>query len=253
MSSQYLKKVQSQGMEEKMSEAIDGTMNTSEDNLNDSFTDVLDPDRTSTNGEITDLYHLRKKAKVAHGPSSSFEASSNKTDSADSNTLNSSICSNDHNAANILQSSQSRICPEKLSSGRQSTTAPEEYLAKTVHSISEYEASDDELLSPPASETFHAKYRKSSPDLMTLHMFTGKMNGKTPIYVPVYKRNSFGKLLKLMERWSGHWEYMELKKLTEEELDAGLKTLEKPKAEVVLQSSEPKIAVGRRKLADFSL
>lgn len=71
--------------------------------------------------------------------------------------------------------------------------------------------------------------------------------------MPVYKRNNFGKLLKLMERWSGHWEYMELKKLTEEELDAGLKTLEKPKAEVVLQSSEPKKAVGRRKLADFSL
>lgn len=165
MSSQYLKKVKSQGMEEKMSEAIDGTMNTSEDSLNDSLDDVLD----------------RKKAKLAHAPSSSFEASSNNTDSADSNTLNSSIYSNDYNAANILQSSQSRICPEKLSSGRQSTTAPEEYLAKTVHSISEYEASDDTPLSPPASETFHAKYRKSSPDLMTLHMFTGKMNGKTPI------------------------------------------------------------------------
>lgn len=84
-------------------------------------------------------------------------------------------------------------------------------------------------------------------------MFTGAINGKRPIYVPVYKRNDDGKLLKLVKSRSGYWEYTELKELTEGETAEGLKISKEPKAEVVLQSSESKKAAGHRTLADLIL
>ncbi|KAL9134749.1 MAG: hypothetical protein Q9175_004072 [Cornicularia normoerica] len=254
MSSQYLKEVKSQAMEETMSEAPDGTINTSECDLNRGLNE-LDPNNTPTDGDQPGFEHLHKKAEVTHPLISYFEKSSNgsNSNSADSDISNSSSCSNESNTAKILQSSRSCMCPEELSAGRQTTTVPREYSGKMVQENSIYETSDEESPSPPASEIFPARYRQTGPDLMTLHMFTGEMNGKRPIYVPVYKRDNGGKLLKLMKSWSGRWGYMEPKELMGEEVDEGMKILEEPEAEVVMQSSEPKKAVGRRTLADFGL
>ena len=239
-------------MEETTSEALDGTVNTSNGNLNGGLDNVSDSKNMSPNGNELGSYHLDKKAKVTHERISSFEASSNNTSSADSDMMNSSTCSSDCEAAKILPSLQSSMCSEEGSVGRQFSTPPNEYFSKMLDDISEYGTSEDESPSPSASVAFHARYRKSGPSLMTLHIFTGQMNGNKPVYVPVYKRSDSGKLLKLLKDWSGRWEYVEPEKWEEEEAEE-LKVFEKPKAEVVLQSSAPKKAVGRRTLADFGL
>ncbi|CAD6568728.1 MAG: hypothetical protein ASARMPREDX12_001814 [Alectoria sarmentosa] len=240
-------------MEATISETLDGITNTSKGNLNGGLKTVVNPENTSTNSVESGLYHLHNKTKVIHAPISSLNASSNNTSSADSNLANSSIYSRDSKSAQILQSSRSGI-PEKHSARHQNTSIPKGYSARMLHGISDYGTSDDESPSPSASVTYHAKYRSCGPNLRTLHMFTGMMRGKTPIYMPVYKRNNAGKMLKLVKSWSGRWEYVELKTLTEEEEeeeeDEGFKIF---KAEVVLESPEPKKAVGRRTLAEFGL
>ena len=189
-----------------------------------------------------------------HDLNSSHEASSNNTNGANSNMTNSSICSNsDSEAAKILQSSPSQVYSEEDSAELQTITAPEENSVEKGRSISCYGTSDDESPSPPALATVPSRYRNSGPHLRTIHMFTGAINGKRPIYVPVYKRNDDGKLLKLVKSRSGYWEYTELKELTEGETAEGLKISKEPKAEVVLQSSESKKAAGHRTLADLIL
>ena len=241
-------------MEQTTSEALDGTVNTSNSNLNGGLDNVSDSNNMSPNGDELSSYHLDKKAKVTHARISSFEASSNNTSSADSDMMNSSMCSSDFEAAKILQSLQSSMCPEEASVGRQISTPPNEHFPKMLDGISEYGTSVDDSPSPPASVAFHARYRNSDPSLMTLHIFTGQMNGNKPVYVPVYKRSDSGKLLKLLKNWSGRWEYIEPENWEEEEEEAEeLEIFEKPKAEVVLQSSALKKTVGRRTLADFGL
>ena len=302
MSSQHLKEVKSQSMEEKTSKALNGTMEISKGDTNDGL-NIATKVRKNVlaNNDEPGLYHLDKKVKVRHAPILSLDTHSNNTNSADLDMMNSSIYSThskaaeisqysqssmspekhsakilqssqssmspekhsakisqssqssmspEKHSAKILQSSQSSMSPEKYSAGRQLTTRPTEYFNNTLQDISDSGTSEDESPNPPVSETFHARYRKSGSDLMTLHMFTGKMNGKKPKYEPVYIRNDCGKLLKLVPIPSGHWQYLELKKLTEEEEAEGLELF---KAEVVLQSSEPKKARGRRTLADFGL
>ena len=68
-----------------------------------------------------------------------------------------------------------------------------------LHGVSKYGPSNDEQQGPPEPATYYARYRKLSPKLMTLHMFTGLKIGNRPRYVPVYRQNSRGKLLKLRE------------------------------------------------------
>lgn len=155
--------------------------------------------------------------------------------------------------AEMLQSPQSSMTSETYSAGRQPTTTPNEYSAKILADSSDYWPSEDESPGPPDSGTFHAPFRNSGPDLMTLHIFTGKMNGEKPIYVPVYTRNDRGKLFKLVQLESGDWKYLEMKMVTEDEEAGGLNLF---KIEVVLQSSKPKKpkkAGSRRTLADFGL
>ena len=253
MSSQHLESLNSQHMEEKMSEALDKTMNTTRNDHDSDLNNASDPVNTSNDSDEPGSSHIQKKAKVTHTPTSCLEATSNITCSADSNRSNSSTCSNDSKAANDSQSSKTPMCPEELSAEHQTTTASKEYFAIMVRDTSDSRTSDDESPSPRISEAFYSKYRKSSPDLMTLHMFTGKMRGKRPIYIPVYERSDDGKLWKLVKSWSGDWEYVEMKKLSEEEKEEGLKIFEKPKAKVMSKRSEPGKAVGRRTIADFGL
>ena len=257
MSSQrLLKEVETHGMEETMSEALDGTTKDPSGDLSGGLSDVLDPDDdTFTKDDKEGEYHASKKAKMTHDEILSSEASSNNTSNANSDTVSNSIHSSDSRDANIPQSSYSSTSPEKGSSGHQIATAPEAHSAQTPQGLSDYyKTSDNESPSPPTSAKSHAKYRKSGPSLMTLHMFTGGFRGKRPAYVPVYKRDSDGKLFKLVKDWSGRWEYTELDQLTEQEAEEGLKLLEEPKAEVKLQESEPEKTVGRRRtLADFGL
>ena len=245
MSSQDLKEVKSQGIKETMSEALDGTVKALEVDLNGGLNTVLDPHNTSANGDKLALPHLDKKAKAIHTPVSSVEASLNSVNSADSKMRSSSINSMDFGAAKVFQSSDSRMY-QKKHSARLQITEPKEYSTQKAHGIPYDGTSDDESPSPSPSTTFHSKYRNSGPGLMNLHMFTGKVTGKRPAYVPIYRRNDCGKLLKLVKSCSGNWEYMKLKKLTEEEAEEGLKLLEKPNAKV-------KKAGGARTLEDYGL
>lgn len=84
------------------------------------------------------------------------------------------------------------------------------------------------------SATHYARYRQINADLMTKHMFTGKKVGKRLKYVPVYKRNRHGKLFKLKEIRAKCWKYVELNKLSEEEVEGDLKMMEEPENDVVL-------------------
>ena len=208
MSSQDLK--ESQDMEQTLSEPLDWTVNTSNDNLDGGLENALDPNNTLTHSNELGSYHLDKKAKVTHAPTSSLEASSNDTNSVDSDIMNTSIFSNDAEAAESSQSLQARMGPEEDSVGHQTinqtNNPPKKCFSETVHGTSDHGTTDDGPPSPPA------RYRKSSADLMTLHMFAGRMNGNRPAYVPVYKRDGSGMLLKLLRDRSGQWGYLEPEK-----------------------------------------
>lgn len=225
-----------------MSEAAENKRNTLEDDLKGNLDDIAGLDNASTNSQQSGFGHLNKTTKVVQHPSSN-----NSTKCTDPDVLNSSIYSDDSAPANISQSSASHTGPEGLSGAYQSSTASKEDSDNMAMDTSNYETSDT------APDVYHTRYRKSGPDLMTLHIPTGKMNGKRHVYLPVYQRDSGGKLLKLMESKSGSWAYKELKMMTEEEVQGGLKKMVKPKAEVVSQNAEPRKSVGRRTLADFSL
>ena len=99
-----------------------------------------------------------------------------------------------------------------------------------LQGTSDYADSEDSAPFPPKTKTTHSKFRQCGTDLMTRHMFSGRMNGKRPIYVPMYKRNKFGYLFRLKRNDKGRWEYKEVEKLTESESQARLKRFEDPKA-----------------------
>lgn len=203
-----------------MSKATDGTTKNSNGDLNHGLNSVLDSDDTATKDDKTGLYHASKKAQVTHDRISPFEASSNNTNE-NSDTQNNSIFSSDSRDVDMPRSSQSTQSPERGLIGHQTAASPQRNSAQMLYSLSDHEATDNESPSPHPSTTFHGKYRKSGPSLMTLHMFTGGFRGERAVYVPVYKRNSGGKLMKLGKDRSGCWEYRELKKLTEQEVEGG--------------------------------
>ena len=241
MSTQDLEEVESHKVERSMSEPFNGTIDTLKSDLNSDLNSVSDTHIISTNSDEPGSHHLHKKSKTIHTPNSPVEApSDNIIDDLNSNKLNVSSYSDDHEETNLVQSSQSRTYPEKLSPGGHITTKPEKYPTNMLHGISDYAASRDELPSSPASEPVYYKYRKSGPDFETIHMFTGKVNGNTPVYVPVYARDTSGKLLKLTQGSAGRWGYEELVRLSEQEIDGGLKILKRPKAHAVPQSSKNK-------------
>ena len=248
MSSQEPKPKKSQIWEETKSEPAESKTNALEAGLKGNPDSIADLDNASINSEESDFGHLDKTTKVVQRPISAFEESlNNSINSADPDVLDSSTYSDDSVAANISQSSASHIGPEGLSDAYQPSTASKEDSDNMATDYSDYETSDT------ASDVYHTRYRQSGPDLMTLHVPTGEMNGKRHVYLPVYQRDSSGKLLKLMRSKSRGWAYKELKTMTEEEVQGGLKKMVKPKAEVVLQDAKPKKSVGRRTLADFSL
>ncbi len=204
MSSQDLK--ESHDMEQTLSEPLDGTGNISKDNLDGDLDNASDSTNTSTHGDELGSYHLDKKAKVIHAPTSSLEASPNNTNT---DMMNSSISSDDAEGAQYLQFLQASMRPKEDSVGNQNTTPRQERLSDLLHDISDCETPDDESPSSPAAAASYARYRKSSADLMTLHIFSGKMNGNRPEYIPVYTREDSGQLLKLLQDSSGRWRYLE--------------------------------------------
>ena len=243
-----------------MSEPFDGTVIRSKSDINFILNRVLESDDMSTNDDELDSCHLHKKAKLMHTSTSPVEAPSDKNniDNTDlySNRMSSSNYSDNCEQAENLQPSPSGTYPDEFSAGRQNITEPEDFLINMLRGISDYAGSEDESTSSPESEPFYSNFRNSGPDLITLHMYTGIVDGKTPVYAPVYKRNEVGRLLKLVQDYSGRWEYVELEKLSEEEVEGRLKLLVKPvkpKAETVSKSSETKKALRRRALADFGL
>ena len=245
-------------MAETTSEPSDGTMKTSKSDINFILNHVLKSDDITTNDDEPHSCHLHKKAKLMHTSTSPVEAPSYKNNhdnhnDLDSNRMNSSDYSENCEEAENVQPSPSRAYSEEVSARRPNTTKPEEYLFNMLRGISDYAASEDESLSSPESEPFYSHFRNSGPDLITLHMYTGNVDGKTPMYVPVYKRNEVGRLLKLVRNWSGRWEYVELKKLSDEEIEGRLKLMVKPTGETVSKVSETKKALRRRALADFGL
>ena len=228
-----------------MSEAAENKINTLEDDLKENLDSIAD--NTSMKSEHSDFRHLDKATKVQHPTSAFKESLNNSINSADPDLLDSSTYSDDSVAANVSQSSASHIGPEELSDAYQPSTASKEDFDDMATDYSDYETSDN------TSDVYRTRYRQSGPDLMTLHYPTGEMNGKRHVYLPVYQRDSGGKLLKLMRSKSRGWAYKELKIMTEEEVQGGLKKMVKPKAKVESQNVEPKKSVGRRTLADLGL
>ena len=230
-----------------MSEAAENKINTLENDLKGNVDSIADLDNTSMNSEQSDFGHLDKTTKAVQHPISAFEDSlNNSIKSADPDVLDSSTYADDSVVANVSQSSASHIDPEEIS-GAYQPTASKEDSDDMATDYSDYETSNT------ASDVYRTRYRQSGPDLMTLHVPTGEMNGKRHVYLPMYQRDSGGKLLKLMRSNSKGWAYMELKIMTEEEVQGGLKKMVKPKVEVGSQSVKSKKSVGRRTLADFGL
>ena len=231
-----------------MSEAAENNINTPRKDLKRNLDSIADLDNTSTNSGRSDFGHLDKTTQVVQQPISAFEESlNNSINSADPDVLDSSTYSDDSVAANASQSSASHMGPEELSGAYQPSNEPKEDSDDMATDYSDYETTDT------VSDVYRTRYRQSGPDLMTLHYPTGEMNGKRHVYLPVYQRDKDGKLLKLVRSKSRGWAYRELKIMTEEEVQGGLKKMVKPKAEVESQSVEPKKSAGRRTLADFGL
>lgn len=257
MSSQALKEAEGYKAEEKVFDRFDGAENTKKSDLNNIVNNMLEADNKATDGDEPDSYHPQMKAKLMHPSTSPIDAApiDNNMDSSntDSKRRNSKFYSEDGKGAEISQLSRYRTYRELFSYGRRGTAESKGYSTDMLRGISYYAAFEDGLPSSPEPEPFYARYRKSGPDLITLHIFTGETKGKTPIYVPVYKRDEIGQLFKLMGKRSGHWEYMELKRLSEEEIEGGLKLWKNPKEERELKTSGINNAVGRRTPADLRL
>ena len=229
MNPQYLGGINSHKMEKKKPEPLDQSTNISKDDLNSGLNSVQNTGSTSHIRYKPGSFHLDKKADMMLTPTPPVKASSEKQGMEASDWSSSSIDLDSPKAANILQFFNSRISAERFPDGGQAIFGPNEDSASMVHNTSDHEASDSESQSHPALRTSHAKYRNSGSSLMTLHMFTGEMKGTRAVYVPVYKRNSFGKLLKLVQDLNGKWKYIEWEQLLEEEIDGGLQILEEPK------------------------
>ena len=214
-----------------MSEKLGETVNTSDRDFHSDSNHLLDPLKMSRDDYKHRLFVLHKKARLVHARASSGEASLNNISNADADTMNSSTAhSSDSKAPENLQSSR---VGSHLKAGSVTHTLSEEYVAEGLHDVSKDAPPNDKGRKPSASTTYYARYRQTSADLMTRHMFSGKKVGKRVLYYPVYKRNRHGKLLKLKEIRSRHWNYVELSELSEEEIEGGLKLMEEPETDVV--------------------
>ena len=149
-------------------------------------------------------------------PQDSSEYSDDGNDSYDIN-------SDDNKDVETLQPSRHRTHWELFSDEVPSANNSEESSINMLHGTSDYADSTE-------SENSYSKFRQNGEDLMTRHMFSGRMNGKRPVYIPIYKRNKFGYLFRLKKNKKGVWEYKELEKLSESELQGRLKLFEDPKA-----------------------
>lgn len=244
MSSKALKEAKSYKAEERVFERFDGAENPKKsdpNNPNNVFNNISESDNIAIDGDEPDSYHLQEEAEsidpsTSPGNAAPINKNMNGSD-IDSIRLSSSVYSDDGKELEILRPSRYRMCRELFSYGPRSTTEPKGYSTDMLRGISGYAASEDEPPSSPEPEPFYARYRKSGPDLITLHIFTGKTKGETPIYVPVYRRDEIGQLFKLVRKGSGHWEYVELKMLSEEEIEGGLMLWENPKGGRELKTS----------------
>ena len=103
-----------------------------------------------------------------------------------------------------------------------------ESLINMLCRTSDYAEPDDFPLMSYETENTYSQFRQNGPDLMTRHMFSGRMKGKRPVYVPIYKRNNDGYLTKLKMNHKGRWGYVKVHKLSEDESEAGLELFVEP-------------------------
>ena len=205
-------------------------------------------EKVSTRNNQYRSYPWDKKAGTMQTSTSPIEASS---DNSNNNNTNDSqlhstildgsaysddgndfgdIYSDDGKDVETLQPSQHRTCWELFSDEVTSAIKPEESSTNMLHRTSHYAASEDKPPTSPESENSYSKFRQLGEDLMTRHMFSGRMNGKRPVYIPIYKRDKYGYLFRLKRNKKGTWEYVELEKLSESEKQGRLELFEDPKA-----------------------
>ena len=197
-----------------------------------------DSDHLQTNANIMDT----SASPVEEAPSDNINM--NDSDLGPSRQDGSTF-SDDCEEAETSQPSRFHTRSEVLSEGRITTESEEStttMLPIIRRGFSDYADSEGEQLSSPGSpsfpgspgspesEPYYSRFRNSGPDLMTRHMFTGRFKGQNPVYVPMYKRDQSGKLMKLKEGSFRRWQYTVMGKLSEDEMEAGLKMFEEPEA-----------------------
>ena len=152
------------------------------------------------------------------------------------------IYSDDGEDVETLQPSRFRTGLEQYSDEVPSANRSEQGSIDMLHGTSDYTESEYKSPTPPEPEKSYSQFRQCSADLMTRHIFSGRMNGKRPVYVPMYERDKYGNLFKLKRDEKGKWEYMQLEKLSESESQARLKLFIGPKT----KKGNPKLEDSKR-------
>ena len=233
-------------MERTTPEQLDGTVDdTAKNDLDSILKSMREREKGSTRNNQPRSYPWDKKAGAMQTSTSPIEASSdnNKNNTNDSQRHSTTqddteysdnskdfndIYSDDGEEVETLQPSRFRTRWELFSDEVPSAirTKSEE---SSINMLSDYADSEDQPPTSPEPENRFSKFRQCSADLMTRHVFSRRMNGERPIYVPIYKRNRYGYLCRLKRNEKGRWEYVELEELTESESQARLKLFEDPK------------------------
>ena len=248
MSSPYRREGKGREMEKTKPERLGGTVDNAAKNEIDSILQTMrEWEKASTRNNQPRSYPWDKKAGTMQTSTSPMEASSDNNsnnntndsqlgsttqeDSAYSEDGNNSdeINSDDNKDVETLQPSRHRTHWELFSDEVPSANESEESSINMVRGTSDYADSGDKPPTSPESENSYSKFRQNG-DLMTRHMFSGKMNGKRPVYIPIYKRDKSGHLFRLKKNKKGVWEYVKLEKLSASERQESLKLFEDPKA-----------------------
>ena len=249
MSSPSPRKGKGREMERTTPERLDRTVNdTAKNDLDSIRKRMREREKVSISNNQPHSYPWDKKAGTMQTSTSPIRASSDNNNNENTNhsqlhstTQDDSVYSDDGRDFNgiysddgedveTLQPSRFRTCWELFSDEVPSAIKSEESSINMPHGTSDYADSEDKPPTYSESENIYSKFRQSGEDLMTRHMFSGRMNGKRPIYVPMYKRDKYGFLFKLKRNKEGSWEYVELENLSESESQARLKLFEDPKA-----------------------
>ena len=226
MSSPSLRKGKGREIERTTPELLDVTVDSTAKNDVDSYFERMrEWEKISTRNTQYRSYPWDKKAGTGQTSTSPIELSLEKDD--DNNTNNSQLRST--TLDDSVDSDDGKDFEDLYSDdGKDVKTLQPSRLRKSWELISD-EAPSANDTEESSIENSHSKFRQCGTDLMTRHMFSGRMNGKRPIYIPMYDRDKYGYLFRLKRDDKGGWEYKELEKLSESESRAGLKLFEDPK------------------------